>query len=153
MNGQTDTRILVDTCFLVSLVNTGDAQHASAEEYFRWFLSQKADLYLSAITLSEFQEKQDLEILENFKVIAFGLDETAAQHKHFSRGDVSGLPSTQRVLVKDDIKILSTAFAHDIPAVLSANDDFNKLAASRGLKVINYITPLSDYLGQLPLGK
>lgn len=150
-NGYTYTGILVDTCFLISLVNKGDPLHANAEAYFRWALAEKIPLYMSAITLSEFQQKQELGILENFKILIFGLSEIAAQHKHFSRDDVSGLPSDQKVLVKDDIKILATCLAHEIDTVLSSDGDLGTLAKSKGLKVIDFKTPISEHLGELPL--
>ena len=149
MNGQKETSVLVDTCFLISLVNEGDAQHTDAETYFRHFMTEKVPLYLSIISLSEFQQKQDPEIIENFRVITFGMDEVAAQHKHFGREIVSGLPAKERVSVKDDIKIIATCLAHKIEAVLSVNDDFNVLARGRSLRIIDYRVPLKNYLGQL----
>lgn len=151
MNGPKDTKVLVDTCFLISLVNDDDAQHQSAEEYFRHFLSSDVELYMSMITLSEFQQRQQPEIIENFQLISFGINEVAAQHKHFGRSDVSGLSSEQKVLVKDDVKILATVLAHEIEAVASVNDDFCKLAVSKGIRVIDYKVALTTYLGQLPL--
>lgn len=147
-----ESKILVDTCFLISLVNTGDSLHTNAEDYFRWLLSQGVDLYMSAITLSEFQDKQDdLEILENFRVVAFGPREAAAQHSKFPREIINGATGERRASVKDDIKILATCFSKGIPTILSSDSDLIKLALSHGLRVIDFKTPLANYLGQLPL--
>lgn len=153
MNGTPiEERVLVDTCFLISLVNTGDSLHANAEDYFRWLLSSGTTLYMSIITLSEFQEKQDeLQIIENFKVLPFGLDDVAAQHAKFPREIVNGSSGDERVGVKDDIKILSTCFAQEVPVVLSSDSKLLGLATSSGLRVIDFKVPLHTYLGQLPL--
>ena len=152
MNGQLETDILVDTCFLISLVNEDDSLHRNAENYFRWGLAQKANLYLSTITLSEFQQKQEPGIIENFQILPFGLEESASQHQHFSRNDVGGRSSAEKAQVKDDIRIIATCLARGIGAVLTADDDLIGLAKRVGLRVIDYRVPLSSYLGQLPLG-
>lgn len=145
--------ILVDTCFLISLVNENDALHKNAEDYFRWALDHGMTLLISTISLSEFYEKQEkLEIEENFQLIPFGYEEALIQHKYFPREELKGHSGDEKVVVKDDIKIIASGIARKVDAVLSSNDDFNVMAADKELKVINFSTPLSTFLGQLPLG-
>ncbi len=151
MNGPIDTKVLIDTCFLIALVNEQDPFHKNAEEYFRHFVESGTELLLSAICMSELYERQELEIIENFRVISFSIDEVAAQRKFFARTDTSSSPDSTRIQVKDDIKIISSGLAHGAAAVLSANDDFNKMAERVGLRVIDYRVPLATYLGKLPL--
>lgn len=153
MTKQTEKSVLVDTCFLISLVNAGDAQHPQAKEYFMHFMAEGIDLHLSIISLSELMQKQEPEILENFKILTFGLAEVEAQRRHFDRSDASGLPAQQKVSVKDDIKIVATCLAHNIKSVVGINDDFNRLALDRGISVIDYRVPLNQYLGRLPFAQ
>jgi predicted nucleic acid-binding protein len=146
------SKILIDTCFLISLVNEQDGLHTNAEDYFRHFIAERADLFISTIALAEFMERQgELEIIENFKVLSFDMDEARALNKHFSRADVNANGSTaqSRIAFKDDMKIVATALSREIDSILSANNDLNKIAMEKGLKVIDYGRPLSIYLGTL----
>ena len=147
-----EQKVLVDTCFLISLVNEKDSLHKNAEDYFRWLLSNATTLYMSTITLSEFQEKQsELGILENFRLLPFGMEEVAAQHVKFPREIINGSSGDARVGVKDDIKILSTCFAKNIETILSADSKLIILATSNGLRVIDFKKPIQEHLAQLPL--
>lgn len=147
-----EEKVLVDTCFLISLVNEGDSLHKNAEDYFRWLLSTGTTLFMSTISLSEFQERQsDFGILENFRLLPFGLEEVAAQHAKFPREIISGTSGDVRVGVKDDIKILSTCFARNIGTILSADSKLISLAQTNSLSVIDFKKPLQKHLGQLPL--
>lgn len=145
------TKVLTDTCFLISLLNENDAQHKHAEEYFRYFIEQKTQLYLSTISLSECYEKQQPTIIRNFKLVSFGLNESTMQHDLFQRSDVQSKASEEKIVVKDDIKIISSAVANKIPNILSVNDDFCKMAQKVSLNVIDYRVDLSAHLGKLPL--
>ncbi len=152
MKGEAHNKILIDTCFLISLVNEDDPQHENAEEYFRYFISEGITLVLSTIVLTEFQDRQPkLEILENFQVAVFGVEESNAHREHFSRSDTAKQSPKDKDGVKDDTKIIATALANGISTTLSVNSDFIRMAKKRGLENINYQEPLSSYLGQLPL--
>lgn len=150
MNSKINTKILVDTCFLISLVNSGEELHENAKAYFKHFVESKSTLLLSTISLSEFYEKQsELNILENFQIASFGIGEAKVQHQYFAKDDVKSTTGSTKSAVKDDIKIISTGLAYGVDSVLSVNDDFNTLAIKHSLNVINYSDSLTVYLGKL----
>ena len=68
--------ILLDTSYLISLVDPNRPNHETAVSYLREALRRGVPLYLSAIAASEFQVRQavtDLP-LRNFEVLPFNID-------------------------------------------------------------------------------
>lgn len=65
--------VLIDTCFLIKLLNPLDPLHNSALKYYEYFLNSKIQICISTISIAEYCTKgkiQDLP-LRQLKIIPF----------------------------------------------------------------------------------
>jgi len=65
--------ILIDTSFCIRLLKNDDPLHQNAKDYFKYFLEQKIEIYLSSIVVAEYSVKDDAFNLplEFVKIIPF----------------------------------------------------------------------------------
>ena len=111
--------VLVDTSFLISLVDEHRPHHSIATQYYRLALEQKAPLYLSAIVASEFAIKQPITDLplRQFRILPFNIPHAiraAELWRLIERDD-----GDNRSVVRDDMKLLAQAAKESIPIVLT----------------------------------
>lgn len=111
--------ILVDTSFLISLVDSKRTHHLVAGQYFRLALEQRAPMFLSAIVASEFAIKQPLTDLplRQFRILPFNIPhavKAADLWRQFDRDD-----GDSRAVVRDDLKLLAQADKESISIVLT----------------------------------
>lgn len=126
--------ILLDTSFLISLVDPTRKHHETAVSYLREALRQGVPLYLSAIAASEFQVKQavtDLP-LRNFEVLPFNIDHAMTagllmRHLQRDAGDDRGA-------VKDDVKLIAQAVCQSITHILTED----------GQTLVKYVRRFND---------
>lgn len=113
---------LVDTSFLITLVDDRRPHHADAMRYLREAVSHGSTLYLSAVVVSEFHAKQPITDLplRNFRVLPFNIDHAmmAGALQLALRRD----PDDSRDAVKDDLKLLAQAVCTAIPYVLTEDE-------------------------------
>lgn len=66
---------LLDTSFLISLVDRSRPNHQIAAQYYRLMLEQNIQMYFSAIVAAEFSIKQPITDLplKNFRAIPFNI--------------------------------------------------------------------------------
>jgi PIN domain nuclease of toxin-antitoxin system len=79
--------VLLDTSFLISLVNGNRPNHKTAAQYYCYLLQNNLPMYLSAIAASEFCVKQDIAELplKNFRILNFSVKETIVKaSKHLT---------------------------------------------------------------------
>jgi predicted nucleic acid-binding protein len=116
---------LLDTSFLITLVNPDRDHHEVAKAYYREALQRGVPLVLSTIVLSEFQVGQTVDSLplHNFIVLPFNYDH-AVQAGLLFRWLRSEGPDWQgqRGAVKDDLKLIAQAECNAIPMVLTADE-------------------------------
>ena len=112
--------VLLDTSFLISLVDQSRPNHGVAVKYYQWLLGQKIPLYFSAIVAAEFGVKQPITDLplRNFRPLAFGIP----------HGQVAGAlwndlnpqePGVPRRVARDDVKLIAQACHDKIPFMLT----------------------------------
>lgn len=106
---------MLDTSFLIRLLNKEDLLHKSAVEFFQYLLEQKYVLYVSTIALAEYCVKGKLDEIpfENIRVVPFNLDHSstagafaatlyeAKKRKEFS--------PESRLIIPNDTKIFAQA--------------------------------------------
>lgn len=113
---------LVDTSFLITLVDDTRPHHADAMSYLREAVRRGSTLYLSAVVVSEFHAKQPITDLplRNFQVLPFNIDHAmmAGELVNTLRRD----PGDPRDAVKDDVKLLAQAICTAIPFVLTEDE-------------------------------
>ena len=119
------SEFLLDTSFLITLVNPERDFHDTAKRYYRTALERGVPMYLSAIVASEFQVRQPVASLpqHNFIVLPFNIDHAVTAGRLFAEllqsvRDWQG----QRSVVKDDVKLIAQADCGEIPYLLTADE-------------------------------
>lgn len=125
----THNGVVLDTGFLITLVDAHRKAHEDAKAYYRYFLENGVPLYLPTIVASEFGIKQPVTDLplHNFKILPFNLAEAilCAELNSAYYRQISGVG--QRDAVKDDFKII--AQAEDQNAAFLLTEDVNSMSA------------------------
>lgn len=118
--------ILLDTSFLITLMNPARPRHDVAHQYLREALRCGAPMYLSTVVASEFQVRQSVSDLplRNFNVVPFNIDHamTAGNLMRVLQRD----PGDDRAAVKDDVKLVAQMVCESISHILT--EDQNTLA-------------------------
>ena len=112
--------VLLDTSFLISLVDCRRANHDIAKQYYKLLLDQQSPIYFSAIVAAEIEIKQRITDfpLKNFRHIPFNIPHSieAARIWNLLGGHDSG---DSRSVVRDDVKIMAQALHEGIPFILT----------------------------------
>ncbi len=112
--------VLLDTSFLISLVNERRAHHAVAADYYRYLLTHDLPMYFSAIVAAEFGIRQAITELPlgYFRLLEFNI---AHGQKAANLWNALG-PRNEgdmRSVVRDDMKLLAQASHEGIPFILT----------------------------------
>jgi predicted nucleic acid-binding protein len=104
---------LLDTSFLIRLLNKADTLHARAKEYFRYFLEQGIALKCSTISISEYCVKgKCAELpLRNLQIIPFNFNHAvrAGELMAILRARKATPAGAERAVVINDIKLFAQA--------------------------------------------
>ena len=114
------TSALLDTGFLISLVDRNRPHHETAAQYYRLMLEQQAPMYFSAIVAAEFSIKQPITDLplKNFRSIPFNMPhgiEAARLWNVLGKRD----DGDARHVVRDDVKLIAQASREAITFILT----------------------------------
>jgi hypothetical protein len=112
--------VLLDTSFLISLVDGKRPNHPTATQYYRMMLEQQIPMFFSAIVAAEFAIKQPITDLplKNFRCIPFNIPHsTEAARLWNALGKRDG--GDDRAVVRDDIKLMAQAVHESIPFILT----------------------------------
>ena len=98
---------LLDTSFLITLVDDSRPHHADAMRYLREAVQRGATLYLSAVVVSEFHAKQPITDLplRNFHVLPFNIDHGMKAGQLWNL--ISRDDGDSKAIVKDDLKLIA----------------------------------------------
>jgi hypothetical protein len=112
--------VLLDTSFLISLVNAHRAHHDIAVQYYRHLLKSNMLMYFSAIVAAEFGIKQPImELpLSNFRQVDFNVvhgQKAADLWNALGQRDAGD----NRAVVRDDVKLLAQASHEGISFILT----------------------------------
>ncbi len=112
--------VLLDTSYLISLVDATRPNHQTATRYFRQMLDEALPMYFSAVVAAEFGIKQPITDLplQKFRHLPFNIPhgQRAAQlwNALGSRKD-----ATPRPVARDDVKLIAQACHERIPFLLT----------------------------------
>ncbi|MBU0676473.1 MAG: hypothetical protein KJ626_00015 [Verrucomicrobia bacterium] len=117
--------VVVDTTFLISLVDESREAHEAAKKYYRYFLENGMAMLLPTVVVAEFCVKQPITDLplRNFRVIPFNFEDAQKcgyLNAHHSRKDVG---VGQRDAVKDDFKIIAQTVVQDAALLITEDGD------------------------------
>ena len=152
--------VLLDTSFCIRLMKKDDSLHQNAYEFFEYFLKNNIEMYLSSIVISEYNVKDDVNNLplQTMKIIPFDFfdGKVAGQFYSFLFNNKSHTVGIERLVVKDDCKLIAQIFNRNIDAYItkdkkSFNQFFNPLQKEMNFKVelIDLEVSLKDYKNEL----
>jgi hypothetical protein len=112
--------VLLDTSYLITLVNENRRNHDVAAKYYRLLIEQAVPMYFSVIVAGEFAIKQPLSDLpiKNFRCLPFNIPhsvESARLWNALGKRD----DGDSRIAVRDDMKLLGQAAHESISHILT----------------------------------
>lgn len=152
--------VMLDTSFCIRLMDKSDPLHQNALDYFKYFVTEKITVHISAIAVAEYAVADDPWNLplNNLQIEAFDfLDGKTAGifHKEI-KGEKKNLPNFNRRIIANDVKILAQISNKNIDAIISKDiNSFREYvqpltkANLLQIKFMDLNTPLSVALGQL----
>ena len=136
--------VLLDTSFVISLVDDSRKNHTHAVDFYRYFIENKIHMILSAIVTSEFCIKQSIYDLplNNFRLLPFNIPESHHLSNVFIDKFKSYNPDTTRSEIKDDYKIVSQCSFNNIKYLITEDSGLYKLVKDLQVNSSVKITPL-----------
>lgn len=115
--------ILLDTSFCIRLLKKDDLLHQNAVDYFQYFLENKVEMYLSAIVISEYSVKDDINNLplKMMKIAPFDFfdGQIAGEFHSILLNNKPQLKNIDRTIVKDDCKLIAQIYNRKIDAYIT----------------------------------
>jgi predicted nucleic acid-binding protein len=154
--------LLLDTSFLIRLLNERDALHENAKEYFRYFLTQKIILKCSTISIAEYCVKgKYTELpLRNLQILPFNFNHAvrAGELMAILKSKKTAPTTAERAVVINDIKLFAQADCEkDIDGFVTSDSEGGKLYSSvkqnseLSFSFFDIKIPCHESFGYLPL--
>lgn len=112
--------VLLDTSFLITLVDQHRRHHEIAAKYYRLMLEEQVPMFFSAIVAAEFAIKQSITELplKNFRAIPFNIPHGQEAGRLWNLL-LSPEDNTPRAVARDDLKLIAQAIHESIPFILT----------------------------------
>lgn len=157
--------VLLDTSFLIRLLNSEDHLHKNALGYFRYFLEHDITIKVSTIAIAEYCVKGDITDLplKNMMVVPFNIEHSVNAGKMmasvYAEKIKRGASVTPRAVIPNDTMMFAQAEMDSEVCYYATSDSECKkvydLLASTGGKLsfqfIDIATPYNSYFGVLAL--
>jgi len=153
--------VLLDNSFCIRLLKSDDEYHQNAKDYFKYFLENKIEMYLSTIVVSEYavgDDPDNLLSLNVFRLLEFDYADAKTAGGFFLalKNNETLRESEQRKVIINDIKLFSQIHNRKIDAYItkdrkSLGKMIEPLKKSDHLdfEFIDLVIPLKNKLGKL----
>lgn len=153
--------VLLDNSFCIRLLKKDDPFHENALEYFKYFIENKIEMYLSTIVISEYavgDDPDNLLALKTFKLLEFDYSDAKIAGRFFSelKDNQELRANEQRSVIINDIKLFAQIKNRNIDAYITKDKKsktkfIDPLSLTQGLSVefVDLSIPLNQYLGKL----
>jgi len=107
--------VLLDTSFLIRLLNSNDPLHKNAVEYYKYFIENDIIMKFSTISIAEFCVRDEVENLpiKNLQIIPFNLDHARVAGKFansiFNQKNIHNTEIRPRAIIPNDSKLFAQA--------------------------------------------
>ena len=158
-----DRDVLLDTSFLIRLLNSSDALHQNARTYFRSFLDRGIVLHVSTISIAEYCVVGSLNELplKNLRVLPFNINHaaTAGTFARILFDHRKQLPQQpDRILIPNDAKLMAQAHTEASVGAYATSDarseslcQILKLRSIVDFRFVNISIPYPEFAGELGL--
>lgn len=152
---------MLDTSFLIRLLKEDDSLHASAKEYYQYFLENNYMLFVSTVAIAEYCVRGELDQLpfECVRVVPFNLDHAGKAGDYartlYQARDNGEYKPDQRLIIPNDTKLFAQASSiralYFVTADVEASKAMDILAKEKGFSVthVDIHKPLSTFSGML----
>jgi predicted nucleic acid-binding protein len=136
--------VLLDTSFFIRLMDESEPLHKNALGYFKYFLENDFELFISTIAVAEYcvRGKLDELPLRNLKILPFNLDhaDKTGELAEEVFKEKNRLSLSQRNIIPNDTKLFAqAAIEKSIMYYLSSDSESNKIyTLLREKKLINF---------------
>lgn len=152
--------ILLDTSFCIRLLKSNDELHQNAKDYFKYFLENNIEIYLSSVVIAEYSVKDDPSNLplDFVKIMPFDYfdGKTAGEFHSILLNHKDQIANIERNVIKDDCKLMAQLFNRGIQGYITKDrKSFSQIIApiiaskSYPLELLDLEIPLKNYKGEL----
>ncbi|WP_116126148.1 type II toxin-antitoxin system VapC family toxin [Lewinella sp. IMCC34183] len=157
------SKILLDTSFLIRVLDPNDPDHANFRRYLEFFLRKSDIIYLSTIVAAEYGVMDSIHhlplALSKIRILPFNLDH-ATKASEFGRASYDArrkgvVQVGKRVIIPNDTKLLAQAEVERVNLFIGRDD--NCQAVHRFLKTSELVNfeyqdariPFNEFTGEL----
>ena len=123
MSDKKTRSVIVDTSFLISLVDDSRPNHKVAESYLKYFLKNNIVMFLSPIVITEFHQVQAITSIVNsghYRIIPFNYEDSLeAANVAFSLGKTNRNKEDSRAAYSDDMKLIGQAKCRQVDYLIT----------------------------------
>jgi hypothetical protein len=107
--------VLLDTSFLIRLLNSDDPLHKNAIEYYKYFIENDIVMKFSTISIAEFCVRDEVENLplKDLQIIPFNIDHARIAGKFansiFNQKNIERINIRPRAIIPNDSKLFAQA--------------------------------------------
>lgn len=123
-----DKSVLLDTGFLITVFDDQRPNHATALDFYKFFIEHGFLIFLSSIVVAEFCTRGDIKQLplDNFLPLSFDIFDGALAGKlNFSTFMKAG-GDRDRASIKDDVKLLAQMLQRNVAHFATEDGPFTK---------------------------
>lgn len=154
--------VILDTSFMIRLLNESDSLHLNAKGYFRYFLENNIPMYFSTISIAEYCVIGDFEDLpfRNIRILPFNIfhAEKAGEFAKilFDARKGKSIEVPNRLIIPNDSKLFAQgAYEKDVKYFVTSDVKSKKYidaiqASTRAeIEHLDINTPYSSKFGQI----